>query len=184
MIVRQLSALAALLAAMSGCAILRPPEPKALEHPTRAPVAAATPAPAHPTLVPDSTEYAAYLRGGDAEIRAQAFLRTRGGDVKLAAGMTAYLDPLTGYAREWWTQRGRSLQWFGVAPPDPIFKRARRETIVDAQGNFRFAGLAPGWYVVHTRVTWEVNYQLQGGVVGDTVLARMGDHGVVILTER
>jgi hypothetical protein len=166
-----------LIAALAGCA-----QPKAhcttCVHSTYV-----EPAIPNPSTPASSAEYAPFLRGGTGSLTGQAFLRTVGGEVRLAAGRPATLDPVTAYSREWWRQRGReSIGWFTVAAPDSLFVAARREVTVNAQGGFHFDGLAPGWYYVRSLVTWEVAGKTQGGVVGDSVLVRSGSTTEIILT--
>lgn len=137
-----------------------------------------------PDALPDSTEYAASLAGGTGAISGQAFMKTRGGDVKLAAGNIAYLDPVTTYAREWWTLRGRFESGIEMRSPDALFNAAQRQVIVDAQGKFRFEKLAAGRYFVRSTVKWYVggSYGMQGGLVSAEVEVKAGETTEVILT--
>jgi hypothetical protein len=136
----------------------------------------------NPVIAGDATEYAPFLAGGDAVIEGQAFMKTRSGDVKLAAGNQVFLDPVTTHSRMWWALRGTSQSYFELPTPDSLFVRARRRTIADAQAHFRFRGLAPGWYYVRAIVTWYAGTEIQGGVIGDSVLASRGSTVEVILT--
>jgi hypothetical protein len=55
-----------------------------------------------PRLVPfNEDEYLPYAGDGDATITGQAFLKTRGGDVKYGAGNTIFMNPVTSYSTEW-----------------------------------------------------------------------------------
>ena len=58
-----------------------------------------------------------------------------------------------------------------LIPPSPGFQRARRITVADAEGRFKFSRLPAGKYYVRTEVTWEIggNYPTQGGLVGQLV---------------
>lgn len=128
----------------------------------------------------DPTEYAAFEVEGASEIQGQAFLTTRGGDVKVAAGRLVTLDPATSYAKEWFRRFGADVSTFDATPPAPAFQEARRITTADADGRFRFTGLPPGEYLVRTTVTWETGNRfdgLQGGVVAK--LVRVGSSGRV-----
>ena len=119
-------------------------------------------------LVPDSAEYVSFARPGSLELTGQAFLTTRSGDVKLAAGRLVTFDPSTSFSREWFRRFGADAGQFDIAPNERLFVSARRTTIADAQGKFRFVGLAPGQYLVRTTVTWETGSAYsgpQGGVV-------------------
>lgn len=133
------------------------------------------PAPPQPMELPTSAtdaDYAPFALPGTASLSGQAFLTTRGGDVKVAAGRTVTLDPATPYARSWFAKYGSDLDRAGELPPSPTFERARRSTVADAQGKFHFETLPPGAYIVRTTVTWETGAQysgVQGGVVAAVV---------------
>ena len=53
------------------------------------------PPPPYPTVAGDPAEYAPFLEEGTGVVSGQAFMKTRGGDVKLGAGNTVTLDPIT-----------------------------------------------------------------------------------------
>lgn len=120
-----------------------------------------------------------YLRDGAGVITGQAFLKTRGGDVRVGAGNVITLMPDDG-----WTPRAYAtlLEHFVL---DKIPEEARsyfgkvvRTTQADAHGNFTFEGLPKGKYILETIITWQVpsRYGLEttGGkvrravIVGDT----------------
>jgi hypothetical protein len=120
----------------------------------------------------DSTEYAPFMKTGPHELAGQAFLTTRGGDVKLAAGRTVTLDPATRYAREWFRRWGADVGRFATAAPDSLFIKSRKVTTANAEGRFRFNDLPAGEYIVRTMVTWETGSAFagtQGGVVASLV---------------
>lgn len=146
---------------------------------------AAAPSPRPIGVVADTTEYRAFLQSGSGELRGQAFLTTRGGDVKLAAGRLVTLDPATAYAREWFRRFGADAERFDAVPPDPVFVRARKTTTANAEGRFRFSGLAPGDYIVRTIVTWEAGGYAgaQGGVVAALVSVKEGQTDEVVLNQ-
>lgn len=134
-----------------------------------------------------SEEYAPFTRPGTAKLTGQAFLTTRGGDVKLGAGRSVTLDPLTTYSRSWYRRAGRSVEQFSAMPPSPLFATARRTTTGDAEGRFDFTGLPPGEYLVRSVVTWEVpgasGLERQGGVVAAVVAIGEGEAKNVILND-
>jgi hypothetical protein len=135
-----------------------------------APTPIATPRPLG--ISPDPAEYAPYLKSGPLELSGQAFLTTRGGDVKLAAGRMVTLDPATKYAREWFRRWGADRSRFDTPAPESLFVAARHTTTANAEGRFRFADLPPGEYIVRTLVTWETGAAysgVQGGVVASLV---------------
>lgn len=140
-----------------------------------APTAATPPQAPQPMELPTSVsdaDYAPFVVPGKGSLSGQAFLTTRGGDVKVAAGRTVTLDPATPYARAWLKTYGSDLARTEELPPDLRFQHARRTTVADGQGKFHFDNLPTGSYIVRTVVTWETGAQyagLQGGVVASTV---------------
>jgi hypothetical protein len=135
-------------------------------------------------------EYAPYLvTTGTASIAGQAFLTTRGGDVKRAAGRSVTLDPVTAVSRRWYHRVGQSIEGFAQVPqPETIFRAARRVTVADADGRFQFNNLPAGTYILRTLVTWEAptggsGLSMQGGVVSEVVTLRDGERQEVILSQ-
>ncbi len=153
---------------LTGCATAAgpPPVPRPLRGPT------------------DASEYAAFAVDGSLELRGQAFLTTRGGEVRVAAGRLVTLDPATTYAGEWFRRFGGDVEEFGVLPSDSRFGAARRTTTADAEGRFTFSDLVPGTYLLRTTVTWETGSSFddpQGGVVASVVT--VAESAEVILNE-
>jgi hypothetical protein len=167
-------ALAAAAVAAYGCASMYP---------------AAQYSPITMTSVAADSEYAPFRQKGTAVVEGQAFLTTRGGDVKKGAGRLVTLDPATTYSQEWYSRFGNRYAQFDAVPGDSLFARARRTTVADADGRFRFTDLAPGRYIVRTTVTWEVptgnlyvnTMSVQGGIVSEIVEARNGETKTVML---
>jgi hypothetical protein len=126
-------------------------------------------------------EYQAYTAEGAASITGQAFLTQRGGGVVKAAGRTVTLDPATSVGNEWWGKAGKIWVNRSYTPPSPGFHKTRRTTVADADGRFKFSGLPAGRYYVRTDVTWEVGYELQGGLVGQLIEVKEGKTSEVIL---
>lgn len=164
--------LTALIVFVIGCASLAPPSLRALSM----------------TRTASVDDYAPYLKEGTATLTGQAFLSTRGGDVKKAAGRPVTLDPVTPYALEWYAQIGTNTDRFSDAPPDTLFRQARHVTTADADGKFRFANLPEGRYILRTTVTWEAptgyrySLQTQGGVVSEIVDLKNGESKEVIMS--
>ena len=117
---------------------------------------------------------------GTGKVTGQAFLKTRGGDVKKGAGNVVYLVPACTYTKEWVT-----LRHFGqMVQPAPEATPYFRQSVSDADGRFVFKDLPPGqWYAV-TTVTWEVP-QVIGGKYPYTYMETQGGVlvGVVTLGE-
>ena len=148
-----------------------------------------TPVPLHwDTLsVSGEMEYQPYLEVGNATIMGQAFLTQRGGGVVKAAGRTVTLDPATSLGKEWWQKVGGNWSTRSVTPPSAAFKKARRTTVADADGRFKFKDLPPGQYYIRTEVTWEVpsgrySSSMEGGLVGQLVEVQSGQTKEVIVT--
>lgn len=108
-----------------------------------------------PRLIPfNEAEYTPYAQPGTATITGEAFLKTRGGDVKKGAGNKVYLNPVTSYSTEWY-QRGV----LGGQLLEPADERARpffRETLADSDGRFEFQNLPAGEYYLACPIVWEV----------------------------
>jgi hypothetical protein len=130
-------------------------------------------------------EYQAYTPGGTASLSGQAFLTQRGGGVVKAAGRTVTLDPATSVGNEWWAKSGKSWALRSFTPPSPGFAKARKTTVADADGRFKFLGLAPGKYYVRTEVTWEAGgyTPTQGGLVGQLVEVKADQPTEVVLNQ-
>jgi hypothetical protein len=130
-------------------------------------------------------EYQPYLGGGTGTVTGQAFLTQRGGGVVKAAGRGVTLDPATSVGNEWWGKAGKFWVQRTLTPPSPGFTKARREVVADADGKFKFSGLAAGKYYVRTEVTWEIggHNPTQGGLVGKLLEVREGQTTEVILNQ-
>jgi hypothetical protein len=142
----------------------------------------------------NDTEYQRYAGPGTGNISGVAFLKTRGGEVKVGAGSTVTLDPATTYAREWFTKEGSAWRTHNNVPPDPRFVQFRRTTVCDHHGRFKFTNLPAGRYYVRSTVTWETpvvhvgllgsvtTMDTQGGVVSSEVDVADGATQEVVLT--
>jgi hypothetical protein len=135
----------------------------------------------------DEAEYAPYAKAGNAVLSGQAFLMTRGGEAKKAAGRQVTLDPATTLSQQWWAERRMWSE--GGYPPDPRFLQARRATVADADGRFRFENLPAGTYFVRTLVRWEApcfyclgRTETQGGLLGEKIELRAGEKQEIVLS--
>ncbi len=123
---------------------------------------------------------------GAAEIRGQAFLKTRGGDVKKAAGNEVLLNPVTSYSNQWFDVAVVNEQ--PLTEPDPRLADYLRAVTADADGRFTFAGVPPGEYYVSTKIVWEVpsaygGLRETGGFVFKKITIKDGDKLDLILTQ-
>ena len=136
-----------------------------------------------PTLPPyDPAEYQPYLQPGTGSISGQAFLVTKSGDAKRAAGKAVTLDPLTRLARAWWNGAKAYERLEPRLPDDPRVLAARKTTTADADGKFLFEGLPAGDYLVRTTLQWQAQQCIgysgcgeQSGVVGGPVHLNAGE---------
>jgi hypothetical protein len=135
------------------------------------------------TFNPD--EYASYDEPGKGVITGQAFLRTRGGEVRYGAGSEVSLTPVTTYSREWWDLAivGRKR----LATGDPRVQAYTRKVLANGEGRFSFGNLPPGEYYVVTSVFWEVpsgsSRSATGQIVGQQVRLEHGGYVALVLND-
>jgi hypothetical protein len=139
-------------------------------------------------------EYAALPKTGTGIVKGQAFLRTRGGDVKTAAGSEMRLNPVTSYSQQWYSVNYEAyLLRQGTAgpvlgPPDPRLAKYILLTTGDGEGRFEFKNVPPGDYYLVTEVWWEAPagsgaYLVrQGGPIVKRITVKNGEEQNVILT--
>ncbi len=105
-------------------------------------------------------EYEAYRVDGAGSISGQAFLKTRGGDVKFGAGNVVHLKPVTTYSEEWFEREilgGEELE-----AADARADHYHWTTRADGFGGFLFQSIPPGRYYLTCRITWEIPRREQG----------------------
>lgn len=119
-------------------------------------------------------EYAPYAEPGTGSISGQAFLKTRGGDVKYGAGNEVYLNPVTTYSTEWYQEtvlKNRRLK-----PADPRTEKYHWITVADGQGHFTFENVPAGDYYVACAITWMVDaFTTTGDIVHARVTVKDGE---------
>lgn len=99
-------------------------------------------------------EYEALPKTGTGEVVGQAFLKTRGGDVKTCAGEEVTLNPVTSYSDQWY-----EVSYIGQKQIDvchgylPLYIITKT---ADADGRFHFKDVPPGEYYITTRVIWQI----------------------------
>lgn len=129
------------------------------------------------------------LKPGTGAIQGQAFLSTRGGDVKVGAGREVQLLPASPYTQEMFTVTG--LEDHDMQLADSRLERYERRTVADGSGHFRFIGLPSGRYYLLTNIVWEIprrtafgDYatQLTGGYAAGTVVLAPGQSADVTVT--
>lgn len=148
-----------------------------------------------------AADYYPYSKPGTASIDGQAFVVVRGGDVLLdnqgylttisdntrtASGKDVTLDPATPFAMDWYMKAGTSLRRFGNLPKESAFRSARKTTVADDAGRFKFTGLPAGRYIIRTTITWQTprdSYRTmtQGGVASAVIDLAEGEQKTVII---
>jgi hypothetical protein len=123
-------------------------------------------------------EYAPYGKPGTSTISGQAFVKTRGGDVRYGAGNEVGLNPVTTYSNEWFEQTVRKQRVMEAA--DPRCDKYYWETRADGEGRFTFENLPAGEYYVFCVISWEVagqyGMETTGGVASAKVKVGSGQH--------
>ncbi len=132
------------------------------------------------------SEYIQLKATGSSVVRGQAFLKTRGGDVKVAAGEEVQLNPVTSYSNQWFEEHYSKQN--PIALGDPRQQQYIRKKIADGSGRFEFKDVPAGEYYVVAIVTWEAptGYQAalqkQGGLVVKRIKVSEREELEVILT--
>jgi len=132
-------------------------------------------------------EYKQLKSEGTSTLKGQAFLRTRGGDVKVAAGSEVLLNPVTSYSDQWYEESYLKLN--PMTPVDQQLWQYVKKKIADASGRFTFTNVPAGSYYVTTIVTWEAAtgyrgaLEPQGGAVTKKITISEGQEVEVILTK-
>lgn len=139
--------------------------------------------PVHQIKTPfNEQDFAPYSKKGTASIVGQAFLKTRGGEVRYGAGNTVALFPSTAYTQEITQNLG-----FDMPNYNDGWKKYIRKIMADGSGNFEFSEIPAGDYYLETEIFWEVpgKYGLQrtGDVVRKVVKVTEGEKLKVILTQ-
>lgn len=114
------------------------------------------------------------LDPGTAKVTGQAFLKTRGGDVKYGAGNTVMLIPACDYFTEDYERAVVNGENLEKPMPDLVgrFMPYVKKTVADGSGNFEFGNLAAGTYYVECPITWEVGAGLYATTTGGMAHAR------------
>lgn len=131
----------------------------------------------------NEAEFLPYAGTGSSNIIGQAFLKTRGGDVKYGAGNEVILIPVTSYTRETierYVIRGENLEQH-----DQRYSKYRRTTRADGQGGFEFNNIPAGDYYLVCGIFWTLSDRFStktGGIAHSQVSVKPGETIKVILT--
>ncbi len=144
----------------------------------------------------NEADFLPFSGAGTGKVIGQAFLKTRGGDIKYGAGNEVYLIPWTPYTAEIYF---KNIQNRGISPlerdhmeqPDQRYFKYRRTTIADGVGNFEFDNIPPGEYLLETSIYWEVPQlygrhgymRTTGGAVDARISVKANETIKVILTK-
>jgi hypothetical protein len=138
---------------------------------------------AHQRRVPFvESDYAPYAGAGTGAIAGAASMRTPEGLVKF--GAVVHLNPVTPHSSEFYVEHivaGRR-----ISPPDPRTEAFHRQAFTDNQGRFRFDGLPPGEYFLHSRIEWYApvrGMRPRGACVHAKVAVRDGEVAQAMLGE-
>ena len=131
----------------------------------------------------DAAAFEPYRAPGKCKLIGQAFLKTRGGDVKVAAGEIVGLLPGTAYLKEVRALRDKGIEPIGQTREVAAeIEKAIRKTVADGQGNFEFTDLPAGNYLLEVNIQWLAGSFMTGGLVTKTVTVSEGGNARVMLT--
>jgi len=131
-------------------------------------------------------EYKNLPKEGTGIVEGQAFLKTRGGDVKTAAGNYIQLNPVTSYSDFWY--ENNYVKHLPLKKVDSRINDYLIKKLGDASGRFKFKNVPPGDYYVGADITWEAAtgyngaLQKQGGFVAKRITVKNGQTTEVIIT--
>ena len=135
----------------------------------------------------DETQLTPYLAEGTATITGSAFLKTKGGEVKLGAGNTVKLFPATDYFKERVKLAGTLKAFQQLEGYDSRLNKYVRTTTADAQGNFEFKDVPAGEYYASCSITWQIRsgygVRTTGGQPMVFVSVKAGETVKVVVTQ-
>ncbi|WP_148721855.1 carboxypeptidase-like regulatory domain-containing protein [Klebsiella pneumoniae] len=117
-------------------------------------------------------EYAALPKKGTGVVKDELFGVTRGGDVKIGAGQSITLRPLTSYVRN--TPK-IDFQTQELEPIDKRISAYDRVINTDAQGKFEFDNVPPGEYSVFGMFSWYAGYMPQLVFLNKDITVKNGE---------
>jgi hypothetical protein len=151
------------------------------------------------------TRLSPYANKGKSVITGQAFLKTRGGDIKTGAGNKVILAPASEYVKLFYKQRDFLMtqinKMYDIGTPDALKKYSEfkaeideekpdsrliplmKTTIADASGNFEFKGLPAGKYMLFCEIYWETGKSKTGGIAYGSVKISNDETQKVMVSE-
>ena len=142
-------------------------------------------APPAPIVAFNPSEVTWAQGSGTATIEGQAFMKTRGGDVKYGAGNQVLLMPYSAQSFDWYRARLATQDDDRVPRMDPALQALVRTTVAGGDGRFKFENLPAGSYLVVTSVMWETGASYagtQGGYMGMPVSVEVAKTASIIIT--
>lgn len=132
----------------------------------------------------DAGQFISFMGQGTSTVTGQAFLKTRGGDVKVGAGNQVELVPITPYIQERLDRA--TIKNEKLEPRDPGVLKFVRTTVADAGGNFEFKNVPAGKYAIYCEITWMVpgpyGGTTTGGIAYSVVTLKDGESTKAIVT--
>jgi hypothetical protein len=132
----------------------------------------------------NESEMVPFSKKGSSTVSGQAFLKTRGGEVRYGAGSWVQLIPSTAYTRELLRYLVDDVR---VENTDGRWSSHVRSVQADGSGNFEFKDIPAGSYLLRCQIYWEVpsRYGIRetGADVLDSVTIGDGEFKKVILTK-
>lgn len=129
-------------------------------------------------------EHDKYAKEGPNMVTGQAFLRQKGGGTVTCAGARAVLFPATPFFKEMVaiTAQGNAPKYEGNSSVRD-YAIIARNTRCDAQGNFDFAKVPAGRYLLMSEVVWSVGNSRQGGALSREVEVVDGGQNRFLLSD-
>jgi hypothetical protein len=129
------------------------------------------------------SEYDALKLTGKETLSGQAFLKTMGGDVKVAAGSQVVLMPKTSYT----DFQFATCMMVRCEQEDMRAAKFEKVTTADAEGKFEFDDIAAGEYYIQTIVTWmrpsSSGLRQEGGALMSKATVKPGAKNSVMVTK-
>lgn len=133
----------------------------------------------------DGEAHRAFIGPGSNAVSGQAFLRQQGGGTVTCAGERVMMVPNTAFFREMLdiAKQGSMPDHVGPRISESEFRPILRDSQCDAQGNFSFASVPAGSYLIATQVQWVVGYNRQGGELLKTITVTDGQANRFLLSD-
>jgi hypothetical protein len=138
-----------------------------------------------PQIAFSEVEFQPWAGNGNANIRGQAFLTTKGGFIRTCAGQHVILVPNNPYTALAVAKAIHAGATGGGVPVDPKLEGYLRSSVCDAEGNFSFEAVRSGtsWMIL-APILWLVptgyGSDPQGGILVEAVAAAPGENRFIL----